>query len=177
MFDINYRWSPIVVNEQVEDRDDTTTPAAPRDPYGTHNNGLKAGDRAPDASELKDIPGGSVGLFNDVFNFSCHTVLVFSAATDPERYDALLTQLARYPRGLVRCVAVLPAGAGTSGEKIARVGTGIMVLEDTKGHAYASYHGRPEGGCDIVAVRPDGIIGAVVRSPEALERYFAQIFA
>ncbi|KAJ7314441.1 FAD binding domain-containing protein [Mycena albidolilacea] len=177
MFDINYRWSPIVVNEQVEDRDDTTTPAAPRDPYGTYNNGLKAGDRAPDASELRDIPGGTVGLFNDVFDFSCHTVLVFSAATDPERYDALLTQLARYPRGLVRCVAVLTAGAGTSGEKIARVGTGIRVLEDTKGHAYASYHGRFEGGCDIVAVRPDGIIGAAVRSPEALERYFAQIFA
>ncbi|KAJ7799888.1 FAD binding domain-containing protein [Mycena olivaceomarginata] len=177
MFDINYCWSPIVVNEQVEDRDDTTTPAAPRDPYGTYNNGLKAGDRAPDASELRDIPGGSVGLFNDVFDFSRHTVLVFSATTDPERYDTLLTQLARYPRGLVCCVAVLPARAGTSGEKIARVGTGIRVLEDTKGHAHTSYHGRFEGGCDIVAVRPDRIIGAVVRSPEALERYFAQIFA
>ncbi|KAJ7879260.1 FAD binding domain-containing protein, partial [Mycena olivaceomarginata] len=176
MFDINYRWSPIVVNEQVEDRDDTTIPVAPRDPYGTHNNGLKAGDRAPDASELKDIPGGSVGLFNDVFDFSCHTVLVFSATTDPERYDALLMQLARYPRGPVRCVAVLPAGAGTSGEKIARIGTEMMVLEDTKGHAYTGYHDRL-GGCDIVAVRPDGIIGAVVRSPEALEQYFTQIFA
>ncbi|KAJ7796560.1 FAD binding domain-containing protein [Mycena olivaceomarginata] len=96
MFDINYRWSFIVFNEQVEDRNDTTTPAASKDPYGTHNNGLKAGDHAPDASELKDIPGGSVGLFNDVFDFSCHTVLVFSAATDPERYNVLLTQVARY---------------------------------------------------------------------------------
>ncbi|KAJ7799891.1 FAD binding domain-containing protein [Mycena olivaceomarginata] len=177
MFGINYRWSSIVVDQQDEDNDETTTAKPPKDPYGTHTRGLKAGDRAPDASELKDISRGKMSLFNDVFDFSCHTVLVFSAATDPERYDALLTQLARYPRGLVRCAAVLPAGAGISGQKIARLGTGIIVLEDTKGHAHAGYHGRFEGGCDIVAVRPDGIIGAVVRSPEALEQYFAQIFA
>ncbi|KAJ7817055.1 FAD binding domain-containing protein [Mycena olivaceomarginata] len=177
MFDINYRWSSIVVDEQDEDNNETTTAKPPKDPYGTHTRGLKAGDRAPDASELKDISRGSVGLFNDVFDFSRHTVLVFSAATDPERYEVLLTQLARYPRGLVCCVAVLPAGAGTPGEKIAHVGTGVMVLEDTKGHAHAGYHDRFEGGCDIVAVRPDGIIGAVVHRPEALEQYFAQIFA
>jgi hypothetical protein len=177
MFGINYRWSSIVVDQQDEDNDETTTAKPPKDPYGTHTRGLKAGDRAPDASELKDISRGKMSLFNGVFDFSCHTVLVFSAATDPERYDALLTQLARYPRGLVRFAAVLPAGAGISGQKIARLGTGIMVLEDTKGHAHAGYHGRFEGGCDIVAVRPDGIIGAVVRRPEALEQYFAQIFA
>jgi len=51
-----------------------------------------------------------------------------------------------------------------------------MVLEDTKGHASASYHSELQGGCDIVVVRPDGIIGAVVRGAEGVERYFGRIF-
>jgi hypothetical protein len=72
----------------------------------------------------------------------------------------------------LRCAAVLPAGA-----EIGRIGTGIMILEDTKGHgAHAGYCARFEGGCDIVVVRPDGIIGAVVRGPAGLEHYFSQIF-
>ncbi|KAJ7879257.1 FAD binding domain-containing protein [Mycena olivaceomarginata] len=175
MFGINYRWSPIVVDEQDGDEKDTTTSEAPKDPYGMHTRGLKAGDRAPDASELKDIRSGSVSLFNDVFDFSRHMVLVFSAAVDPERYDALLVLLACY-QGLVRCAAVVPGGVCTSGADIARIGTGIMILEDTKGHAHAGYHSRFDGGCDIVVVRPDRIIGAVVRGPAGLERYFSQIF-
>ncbi|KAJ7797726.1 hypothetical protein B0H14DRAFT_2618624 [Mycena olivaceomarginata] len=133
----------------------------PKTPYGVHTRGPKAGDRAPDASELKDIPSGSVSLFNDVFDFSRHMVLVFSAAVDPERYDALLVQLSYYRQGLVHCAAVVPAGVGTSGTDIARIGTGVMILGDTKGHAHAGYHSRFDGGCDIVVVRPDVIIGAV----------------
>jgi hypothetical protein len=141
-----------------------------------HTCGLKAGDRAPDALELKNIPSGSVSLFNDVFNFSCHTVLVFSAMVDSERHNVLLVQLARYRQGLVPCAAVVPAGVGTSGTDIACIGTRIMILEDTKGHAHAGYHSQFDGGCDIVVVRPDGIIGAVVRGLAGLERYFSQIF-
>jgi hypothetical protein len=175
MFSINYRWSPIVVDEQDGDENDTTTSEAPKDPYGMHTRGLKADDCAPDASELKNIPSGSVSLFNDIFDFSCHTVLVFSAAVNPERHNALLVQLARY-QGLVRCAAVVPAGVCTSGADIARIGTGIMILEDTKGHAHAGYHSRLDGGCDIVVMRPDGIIGVVVRGPAGLEHYFSQIF-
>ncbi|KAJ7879263.1 pentachlorophenol 4-monooxygenase [Mycena olivaceomarginata] len=175
MFGINYRWSPIVVDEQDGDENDTTTSEAPKDPYGMHTRGLKAGDHAPDASELGNIPGGSVGLFSDVFDFSCHTVLVFSGAVDLGQRDALLVQLAHY-QGLVRCAAVVPAGVCTSGADIARIGTGIMILEDTKGHAHAGYHSRLDGRCDIVVVRPDGIIGVVVRGPAGLERYFSQIF-
>jgi hypothetical protein len=77
----------------------------------------------------------------------------------------------------LRCAAVLPAGVSTSGAEIGRIGTGIMILEDTKGHgAHAGYCARFEGGCDIVVVRPDGIIGAVVRGPAGLEHYFSQIF-
>ncbi|KAJ7314447.1 FAD binding domain-containing protein [Mycena albidolilacea] len=175
MFGINYRWSPIVVDEQDGDENPTAKAESPKDPYGIHIRGLKAGDRAPDASELKNIRGTSVRLFNDVFHFSCHTVLVFSSA--PERYSTLLAQLAHYPQGLVSWIAVFPAGVSGSDTEISHVGAGFMILEDTKGHAYVGYHRRFEGGCDIVAVRPDGIIGAVVRSPEALEHYFAQIFA
>ncbi|KAF7356150.1 Pentachlorophenol 4-monooxygenase [Mycena venus] len=166
MLGVNYRWSTIVLDEQVE----KNTVTAPKDPYGVQIQGLKAGDRAPDASELKDIRGGgpsSVRLF-DVFDLSRHTVLIFNAS--PDTYNAVLAQISRYPQGLVRCVVVVcrgVLGAGIKGSE--------MVLEDMMGHAYGSYHF--EGGCNIVAVRPDGILGAVVRSPEAIGRYFSQIFA
>ncbi|KAF7356181.1 Pentachlorophenol 4-monooxygenase [Mycena venus] len=166
MLGVNYRWSTIVLDEQDEENMAT----APKDPYGVQIQGLKAGDRAPDASELKDIRGGgpsSVRLF-DVFDLSRHTVLVFDAS--PDTYNAVLAQILRYPQGLVRCVVVVcrgVLGAGIKGSE--------MVLEDTMGHAYASYHF--EGGCNIVVVRPDGILGAVVRSPEGIGRYFSQVFA
>jgi hypothetical protein len=50
----------------------------------------------------------------------------------------------------------------------------MMILEDTQGHAHASYHF--DGGCDVAIVRPDGVLGAVLRSGEAVERYFERIF-
>ncbi|KAJ7648599.1 FAD binding domain-containing protein [Mycena polygramma] len=166
MLGVNYRWSAIVVDEQ----DENEAPKVPNDAYGARTRGLKAGDRAPDAPELHDTlstqSGGVLVRLFDVFDFSRHTVLVFSAA--PERYDALLTALARYPEGSVHCVAIV----GRSLE--ADIRGPDVVLEDTQGHAYGSYHF--EGGCDIAVVRPDGILGAVVRSVEGVEGYFSRIF-
>jgi len=164
MLGVNYRWSSIVIDEQYEEEVKVA-----KDTYGSQTCGLKAGDRAPDAPELKDIHSGQTGarLF-DVFDVSRHTVLVFSAS--PERCNALLGPLSRYPKGSVRSVAIVPSGAPA-----ADIHGFDLVFEDTQGHAYSSYHF--ETGCDIVVVRPDGILGAVVSAPQAIARYFSHIFA
>ncbi|KAF7356154.1 Pentachlorophenol 4-monooxygenase [Mycena venus] len=170
MLGVNYRWSVIVLDEQD---DGENVAESQKDPYGVRIQGLKAGDRAPDASELKDTRSGQSGvrLFG-VFDLARHTVLVFSSA--PERYNAVVAQLSRYPEGSAACVGIARAGEGISGA----AGQGaVTILEDPNGHAYAAYHSEFKGGCDIVVVRPDGVIGAVVRSPEAVGRYFAKIFA
>ncbi|KAJ6495427.1 FAD binding domain-containing protein [Mycena sanguinolenta] len=165
MLGVNYRWSSIVVDEQDEEN---ATEAAPRDPYGIRTRGLKAGDRAPDAPELKDVRGGEAVRMFDVFDASRHTVLVFSSST-PERDAALLAQVSRYPQDLLRCVALVQSDfLGTATKAF------DMVLEDTQGHAHANYNF--EGGCEIAVVRPDGVIGAIVRGPEGVERYFNQVF-
>ncbi|KAJ6485824.1 FAD binding domain-containing protein [Mycena sanguinolenta] len=167
MLGVNYRWSRIVVDEQDGEN---TVEATPMDPYGVRTRGLKAGDRAPDAPELKNIRRGQTLRMFDVFDVTRHTVLVLSSSSIPERDAALLKQMSRYPRDLVRCVAVIRSDiSGTAMEGFE------MVLQDTQGHAHASYNF--EAGCDIAVVRPDCLIGAVVRGPEGVERYFSQIFA
>ncbi|KAF7344403.1 Pentachlorophenol 4-monooxygenase [Mycena sanguinolenta] len=167
MLGVNYRWSSIVVDEQ-DGQKVPDSEAASRDPYGIRIRGVKAGDRAPDAPELKDIRRGETTRMFDVFDVSRHTVLFFSPST-LERDDRILAQLARYPQDLVRCVAIVRSGfSGTAMESF------DMALEDTQGHAYDSYNF--EGGCGIAVVRPDGVIGAVIRGPEGVERYFSQIF-
>jgi hypothetical protein len=176
MLGVNYRWSSIVVDEQDDDSAEGLS-LTPKDPYGIHIRGLRAGDRAPDAPALRirirstgdqSQPQPSMRLF-DVFEPSHHTVLVFSSS--PERLDTLLRQLARYPQSAVRCAAIVRAGASA---EILDQGADMMILEDTQGHAHASYHF--DGGCDVAIVRPDGVLGAVLRSGEAVERYFERIF-
>ncbi|KAJ7923513.1 hypothetical protein B0H13DRAFT_2230190 [Mycena leptocephala] len=138
MLGVNYRWSSIVVDEQDDDSAEGLS-LTPKDPYGIHIRGLRAGDRAPDAPALR--------------------IRIRSAArTLPPKCGALRSDR---PRGC-QC--------GDLG-----LGRDMMILEDTQGHAHASYHF--DGGCDVAAVRPDGVLGAVLRSGEAVERYFEQIFA
>ncbi|KAJ7696576.1 FAD binding domain-containing protein [Mycena rosella] len=162
MLSINYRWSSIVVDEQHED-----TKNIARDPYGTEFRDLRAGDRAPDAPELKDlVNGGQAKRLFDVLDVSRHTVLVFSAS--PERYSAVLETLSRFPQGTTRCVAIVPSGASA-----VDIHGSDIILEDTQKHAYSSYGFKM--GCDIAVVRPDGVLGAVVRSSVGLEQYFRQI--
>ncbi|KAJ7696581.1 FAD binding domain-containing protein [Mycena rosella] len=162
MLGINYRWSALVVDEQDGEKD------VPMDPYGVHTRGLRAGDRAPDAPELEDlVHGGPPTRFFDVLDVSRHTVLVFSAS--PERYSAVLETLSRFPQGTARCVAIVPSGASA-----ADIHGPDIILEDTQKHAYSGYGFKM--GCDIVVVRPDGVLGAVVRSSAGLEQYFRQIF-
>ncbi|KAJ7436721.1 FAD binding domain-containing protein [Mycena galericulata] len=164
MLGVNYRWSSIVIDE----RDDENATKVPKDPYGAQSRDLRAGDRAPDAPALKDIHNGQIDIhLFDVFDSSRHTVLVFSAS--PERCSSALQVLFHLPQDAVRCVAIIPSGSVS-----ANIQGFDLTLEDTLGHAYSIYDFK--GECDIAVVRPDGVVGAVVRSSEALQRYFGKIF-
>ena len=49
------------------------------------------------------------------------------------------------------------------------------VFEDRDGHAYDAYRSA-KGINEIVIIRPDGVIGAIVRDIDWLERYFTTNF-
>ncbi|KAJ7696577.1 hypothetical protein B0H17DRAFT_1177963 [Mycena rosella] len=123
----------------VKDSDGDGEKDVPMDPYGVHTRGLRAGDRAPDAPELKDlVHGGPPTRLFDVFNVSRHTVLVFS--TSPDLYSAVLEALSRCPQGIVRFVAIVPPGAS------ADVQGPDIVLKAAQGYAYSGYGVRYDRG-------------------------------
>ncbi|KAJ6619852.1 hypothetical protein B0H10DRAFT_2216423 [Mycena sp. CBHHK59/15] len=165
MLGVNCRWSSIVVDDQSPCRGEQQHPVM--DSYEAQSDGLKAGDRAPDAPGLKDIHGGGTMHLFDVFGVAYHMVLVFSDS--PERYTGVLDLLSRFPQGTVRSSLVV-----RSGTTPVDAPSPTMILEDTRGHAYSAY--SFEEKCDIAVVRPDGVLGAVVGGPESLKEYFKKMF-
>ncbi|KAK0239289.1 FAD binding domain-containing protein [Armillaria nabsnona] len=157
-FGVNYRGSPIVIDEEG-------TPESV-DPYRSGEGGpLRAGDRAPDAPGLVSSQGEKTSLF-DIFHTSYHTVLIFAGA-DLE-IKAILDLLKVYPAGAVKSVVILhqnaaPAVDGSPPD---------FVLADGDGYARKHYNDRD----GIVVVRPDGMIGALVGGVDGLKRYFKGIF-
>ncbi|KAJ7155478.1 FAD binding domain-containing protein [Mycena crocata] len=187
---VNCRWSSVVVDEQVTDEDDFFDETE-EELYGgdededaaeldvSVDRPLRAGDRAPDAPGLvalkrpapadrRDANTRTTSLFK-TFLASHHTVLIFS--NEANRYTPVIRLLSAYPKDVVQAAIVIRAGN--------TVPTGALaladyVLEDHGGHAYAAY--ALNDGCDVVIVRPDGLVGAAVRSREGLRRYFHGIF-
>jgi len=160
---VNYRWSNIVVDEQEGDG------AATVDAYGRISDGrLRAGDRAPDAPALTVLRGGNgpmTRLF-DIFGPSHHTVLVFS--NDAAKYASVLSTLSIYPKDVIRTASIVRANENTDDEQL------DTILRDAEGHAYDAYTLTAE--CDVVVVRPDGVVGATVHTIDGLKKYFHGIF-
>lgn len=182
---VNYRWSSIVRDEReiaearqkveddefMADYEFASEEAYDADSYGNFLDGhLHAGDRAPNASGLIDRSPSALFLTTydlfEIFGSHYHTVLIFSELADPR---PILTLLRIYPPGTVLSVVVtrrayslddLPAD---------------MVLEDLDGHAHNAYVANEIGG--VVAIRPDGVVGAIVEEQYGLYRYFLSIFA
>ncbi|KAJ7066712.1 FAD binding domain-containing protein [Mycena amicta] len=186
---VNCRWSSIVFDEQSfdddvdlddefsdfpfdEDEDDDM------DEFSSANDAfsdrpLRAGDRAPDAPELVTLKHPTLSttsrrLFN-VFTASKHTVLILTNNSD--RCARAMRLMSSFPHGAVQSVVVLRSQTTLSAEISALAD---WVVEDHAGHAYSTYSLRE--GCDIVVVRPDGLIGAIVRSGRGLLQYFEGVF-
>ncbi|KAI6117272.1 FAD binding domain-containing protein [Pisolithus croceorrhizus] len=200
MLGVNCRTSPIVVDEFAPTS--TSGVAVVHNAYGNIQEGvLRAGDRAPDAPGLvpvlksnRAVPNTwgisalppAEGLENtrlfDIFAPIYHTVLIFAPAlADPVVASVLAALQQCVPKnGLVRPVVVLPnslpdLGAGVEGSSVQDQARGAEVLVDQAGHAYRGYVIENDE-VKVVAVRPDGVVGAIVRGVEGLKRYFDGVF-
>ncbi|KAH7884926.1 FAD binding domain-containing protein, partial [Phlebopus sp. FC_14] len=171
MLGVNYRSSPIVIDEY-----DRGTEYV--DAYGPiRASCLVAGDRAPDAPSL--VPtvvnrtgpvtvSESIRLF-DLFRPSFHTVLLF---TTDVAWAVSTVQAIEVDRDVIRWVMVIPQSAPSFTESFPPFD---LILHDREGHAYRGYHVEMEDS-KVFVVRPDGVLGAIVRGREGLGRYFDVIF-
>ncbi|KAJ7760490.1 FAD binding domain-containing protein [Mycena metata] len=184
---VNCRWSSVVVDEQSADEEDFLNDfdfdeddEEEQSPEAFLERQLAAGDRAPDAPGLlvlkrrapdknaKDLDAQTISLFR-TFLASHHTVLIFS--NEANRYTPVIHLLAEHAADAVQSVIVV-RGQGTVPSSALALAD--CVLEDRGGHAYGTYALRD--GCDVVVVRPDGLVGAIVRSRDGLRRYLRGIF-
>ncbi|KAG2066517.1 hypothetical protein BDR04DRAFT_1160187 [Suillus decipiens] len=166
MLGINYRFSNIVLDEFA-------IPGKPINAYGILDEGnLEAGDRAPDAPNMLQVGCGESGvktLFG-LYRPSYHTVLVFAPSVAGA--TPILGALEAYDNKVVRSAVVLPSSA-----------TGVTVappvdlaLIDQEGHAYSAYLVEA-GQTKVLVIRPDGVVGAIVRGAEGVKKYFSRIFS
>lgn len=190
MLGVNYRGSPIVLDERTQLRSEEMA-----DVYGVRNDGLVvAGDRAPDAPGLEFIAfgGGREGMIEDaegkstklfeIFNSTSHTVLFFAAAQPESAGQDLsraLDTLKSYSIDIQPIILLRVPGdiQETSSFAIGTQvdGKNVRAYSDAGRHAFENY-AVEGGGLTIVVVRPDGVIGAVVLSgAEGLRRYFSGI--
>ncbi|KAI6024600.1 FAD binding domain-containing protein [Pisolithus microcarpus] len=174
--------------------------------YGEMQEGvLQAGDRAPDAPNLVSVitpnraphhvPSGSqwtVSLPDGVagstrmFDISAsthHTIIIFAPSLAvPAVQSMIVTFQEVISTELAKRVVVLPGSHSEPGGHVEnRMSSGedetidIEVLVDQAGHAYRGY-AVEEGETKVVVVRPDGVVGAIVRGVAGLERYFEGVF-
>jgi len=185
---VNYRWSSIVVDERkaidaareaeedayMEDFEyDMDEDEDKVDSYGEEHDGrLRAGDRAPDASGLliqssSPISRKSCQLFQ-IFDAAHHTILIFP---DAAKYLKILQNAPTYPKSVIRTVVITRSKTALPASDVKFAD---YVLEDRDGHAHAAY--CPTGVCGVCVIRPDGVVGAIVRDSVGMNRYFKGIF-
>ncbi|KAF9005951.1 pentachlorophenol 4-monooxygenase [Cyathus striatus] len=182
---VNYRWSSIIIDErrsleierEAEEDDylrdyEFDEEEEKIDSYGLDVDGrLRAGDRAPDAPGLIDRgpriqSKRSCRLFH-IVGTSYHTVLVFPELANCK---SVLNAISLYPKGVIRSVIISRRGRPIpSGWESAD-----YLFEDHGGHAHDMY--ASSDVCGVIIIRPDVMVGAIVRGPEGLHRYFRGIF-
>jgi len=159
---VNCRWSSIVRDEV---NSDAPEPGSQPEETGAYKDVeprvLYAGDRAPDAPGLLDEAGTSHRLF-DLFKPTHHTVIVFDVAF------LFAIRAAGYPEGTVLTIAITqdPQSVKTSADQ--------LILQDSQGHAQTAY--GQQRGVRVAIVRPDGVVGALLREAEGVAVYFGCTF-
>lgn len=172
---VNYRGSAIVFNENP----DTYQPNDLMPSYSVEEGSpLQPGDRAPDASGLvtllpSETTPATTRLF-DLFSAFRHTAIIFASVGSTES-DLVFSSIVQFIRthpvlnDLVRPIVI-----HKKGEKFVQ-NLSVEVFEDRDGCANEAYGGK-DGALDIFVIRPDGIVGAKIRSLKGLRRYFGAIF-
>ncbi|KAJ3567824.1 hypothetical protein NP233_g6110 [Leucocoprinus birnbaumii] len=171
LYGVNYRFSDIVLEERDLASANTDKEEVVSRAYAGYESlgSLLAGDRAPEAPGLITAEGKETSLFKDYFKLDRHTVMVFTP--DVEGAASVLEQRSKWPESVVQTLVVTEKSLGGKELDFGRV----IWLMDSKGHAGDAYRVE-EGALNIVVVRPDGFIGAVVKEAEGVSRYFRKIF-
>lgn len=168
---VNYRWSPLVLDErEVRDQSSSSETAA-MNPYGRGEKQVHAGDRAPDATYIMDGPT-TITLF-DLFSVQKHTVLVFPGKDDPKEIRHDLEAMNEFRTSGLVGLFLIVGSAGTEYEKLSASCEKILV--DLEGHTMSGYNTAADVKI-FVAIRPDGFIGAYTLDVEGIKRYFSRIF-
>lgn len=169
---VNYRWSSIVTDERFPRR---TSEEPHMNPFGVEGDTLRAGDRAPDATSLREVDAtGAISYFETtlfkIYSPAVHTLIVFPGnkflAFDLEfasRYRAM---------GILGLWIIIPFGKPVGDVAVDRV------LLDAAGHARSGY-GLSSASVDsethYFLIRPDGMIGAYGTGPGIVQDYFRGI--
>ncbi|KAJ8096421.1 hypothetical protein PM082_011584 [Marasmius tenuissimus] len=167
MLGVNYRGSPLVVDENHGEEKDVVV-----DPYrGGLDGALKGGDRAPAATGLVDLADNSITTLYDLFSPSKHTILVF-AGEDGASGEVLENVRGIFPQGTSQIVVVRPQSF--TGSSTATQAQGHRILVDKEGYAFKHYHANVQ--LRMFAIRPDGFVGAIAEGVEGLKKYAGLIF-
>ncbi|EIN05287.1 hypothetical protein PUNSTDRAFT_92169 [Punctularia strigosozonata HHB-11173 SS5] len=185
MLDINYRWSGIVMDDRVDpnspEKKDTSRA------YTGNEDGVHAGERAPEAPELEVIRAsaaaslegqGPTSIFK-LFKLTKHTALIFvKQNADSSIIAAFLQALASFPPGTVQTAVVIsPSVTDEQKATFATLTEGAdVVLLDKAGHAFREYGVGDDSSQALVLVRPDGYVGAYVYGTEGLKTYTEALF-
>jgi len=162
---VNYRGSSIIYE------DETNEPAIKWPGYNKDSEtAARAGDRAPEATKLSpaDAQDESTSLFS-IFSPSKHTVLCFSGSEDDRK--SLFGFVKTLPKGIVQSAVVLKPNAPFPSDNVCD-----LVLVDHEGHAHNGYN-VADDTFSVFVIRPDGVIGARIRSVQGVEEYFKRLFA
>ena len=181
MLGVNYRGSPIVLDER-----NPQIGAEGNDYYDTHDDLLCAGDRAPEATGLDILECSHSGLYGketravqlsvfDLFRGTRHVILTFgmkAAVLDALR--ALVDKT--LPNTPPMLVNIVPKDLHAGQVNVGYSGADLLV-QDTQGYAYLHYGVDPDStDKTLFIVRPDGVVGAAVKSGLAgVERYFSTL--
>ena len=131
---------------------------------------MRAGDRAPDAPGLVIVPSGEETRLFDLFGVERHVVLVFSG--DPDGLgDAVRRAVAGIQNAKERVRVITVVNDAGAAEKVGDGGVAV----DAQGHAGRAY-GASSTGARVVIVRPDGVIGGLVKNAEGVGKYLTKIF-
>jgi hypothetical protein len=166
---VHCRGSPIVIDELSEEYVDSKPAHGPM-----LGKALRAGDRAPDAP-VALLNAKRKTLF-DIFSPSSHTALLFLGHDSlPHAANEIMSALlpARR-RGLVRTVLVMHSSASLF-DATRPLDVDEMV-EDWEGHVALGYAPERLGAIAVAVVRPDGVIGAFVRTANGVRQYLNIVF-
>jgi hypothetical protein len=170
---IHYSWSPIIIDDlEKAAATGNGTASTEVDAY-TAGSEVHAGNRAPNASGLISVNGSSdseTSLF-DLISPQTHLALVFvNAEADLQDIASILSALHSIGPALVRSTLVYAQKPHTVPEGV----DGAVI--DRDGHAFAAYKPQRYGLITAAIIRPDGMIGAMVRDFKSVGAYFGKLY-